>query len=143
MGSDHEDLGLTTNQQKYLDWLCTAPSERTPASKQGFADLIGVDVSTIRRWQKQDVFSKEWERRSRAVQGSPERTQNVLDTLHSKALDGDVRAAQLWLQAMDKMSPAQVEVKHERQAANLSDAELDELIGLVASRERDARLRVV
>lgn len=138
-----EDLGLTVNQQRYLDWLCTAPSERHPASKQGFADSVGVDVSTVRRWEKKDVFTKEWERRSREFQGSPERTQSVLDTLHSKALDGDVRAAQLWLQAMDKMAPAQVEVKHDRQAANLSDAELDELIGMVAARERESRLRVV
>lgn len=138
-----EDLGLDRRQQQYLDWLCTAPSERNPASKQGFADHLGVDVSTLRRWEKKDVFAKEWEQRSRAFQGSPERTQNVLDTLHARALDGDVRAAQLWLQAMDKMAPAQVEVKTDRKAAQLSDEELDELIGAMAARERDSRLRAV
>jgi len=138
-----EDLGLTVNQQKYLDWLCTAPSERVPATKQAFADAIGVDVTTVRRWEKKDVFARLWETRARAVQGSPERTQKVLDTLHERALDGDVRAAQLWLQAMDKMAPAQVEVKTDRQAAQLSDEELDELIGAMAARERDSRLRAV
>jgi len=138
-----EDLGLTVNQQKYLDWLCTAPSERNPASKQGFADAIGVDVTTVRRWEKKDVFARLWESRARAVQGSPERTQKVLDTLHERALDGDVRAAQLWLQAMDKMAPAQVEVKTDRQAAQLSDEELDDLIGAMAARERDSRLKAV
>ena len=138
-----EDLALTANQQKYLDWLCTAPSELTPASKQAFADAIGVDVTTVRRWEKKDVFARQWEARARVVQGSPERTQSVLDTLHAKALDGDVRAAQLWLQAMDKMAPAQVEVKTDRGAAQLSDAELDELIGAMAARERDSRLRAV
>ena len=138
-----DDLGLTANQQKYLDWLCTAPSERHPATKQGFADALGVDVTTVRRWEKKDVFVKQWELRARTVQGSPERTQSVLDTLHARALDGDVRAAQLWLQAMDKMAPAQVEVKTDRQAAQLSDEELDELIGAMAARERDSRLRAV
>ncbi len=140
----HEDeLALHAKQQQYLDWLCTVPSERIPASKQGFADYLGVDVSTLRRWEKKDVFAREWESRARLVQGSPERTQNVLDTLHAKALDGDVRAAQLWLQAMDKMAPAQVEVKTDRQAAQLSDEELDELIGAMAARERDSRLKAV
>jgi hypothetical protein len=138
-----DDLALHAKQQQYLDWLCTAPSERNPATKQGFADHVGVDVTTLRRWEKKDVFAKEWEQRARTVQGSPERTQSVLDTLHARAMDGDVRAAQLWLQAMDKMAPAQVEVKTDRQAAQLSDAELDELIGAMAARERDSRLKAV
>ena len=64
-----EDLGLTANQQRYLDWLCTVPSERVPATKQAFADMVGVDVTTVRRWEKKDVFAREWESRARVVQG--------------------------------------------------------------------------
>ena len=137
--AEHAELLLTEQQTTYLDWLLTAPSERRPATKQAFADEMGVDVTTLRRWEKKDAFRTLWEERSRTSQGSPERTQSVLDTLHSKALDGDVRAAQLWLQAMDKMSPERVEVHHDRKASQLSDAELDELIASMAARERDSR----
>ena len=137
--AEHVELLLTEQQTSYLDWLVTAPSERRPATKQAFADQLGVDVTTLRRWEKKDGFRTEWEARSRTTQGSPERTQSVLDTLHAKALDGDVRAAQLWLQAMDKMSPERVEVHHDRKASQLSDAELEELIGSMAAREREAR----
>jgi len=141
----NEELVLSAEQQRYVDWLCTAPMERTPATKQEFALSVGVDPSTLRRWEKKDHFRSQWESQSKEHQGSPERTQGVLDTLYAKALDGDVRAAQLWLQAMNKMAPAQVEVKHDRQASQLSDAELDELIGMLASSEQAQRkhLRVM
>jgi trehalose-6-phosphate synthase len=135
----NEELVLTVDQQRYIDWLCTAPAERVPATKQEFAATIGVDPSTMRRWEKKETFRSQWESQSKEHQGSPERTQGVLDTLYAKAVDGDVRAAQLWLQAMNKMAPAQVEVKHDRQASQLSDEELDELIGLMASREQSDR----
>lgn len=134
-----EDLVLTAPQQRYVEWLCTAPGERVPSTKQELALELGVDPSTLRRWEKRDHFRSQWESRSKAVQGSPERTQGVLDTLHTRALDGDVRAAQLWLQAMNKMAPAQLEVKTERRAAELSDAELEELISVMALHEQSQR----
>jgi len=135
----NEELVLSPDQKRYVEWLSTAPMERVPSTKQEFAATIGVDPSTLRRWEKKDVFRSHWESQSKESQGSPERTQGVLDTLHAKAMDGDVRAAQLWLQAMNKMAPAQVEVKHDRRAADLSDAELDELISALASHEHSQR----
>lgn len=135
----NEELVLTADQQRYVDWLCTPPMERTPATKQEFAATIGVDPSTMRRWEKKDHFRSQWESQSKDSQGSPERTQGVLDTLHAKAMDGDVRAAQLWLQAMNKMAPAQVEVKTDRAAAQLSDSELDQLIAVMAANEQEQR----
>jgi hypothetical protein len=77
------------------------------------------------------------------IQGSPERTQTLLDTLYAKGVEGDVKSAQLWLAATNRLQPATVKVESSRsQAADLSDEELDRLIGLMATREVDARQRL-
>jgi hypothetical protein len=134
-----EDITLTATQQKYLDWLCTAPSERQPATKVAMAKELGVDVKTLRRWEKKQVFLDEWRSKVDAIQGSPERTQNVLDTLYAKALDGDTKSAQLYLQATNRMAPPTVEIKSTQRVSELSDSELDELIAAVAAREKQSR----
>lgn len=134
-----EENILDSRQEEYLAWLCTAPSERDPASKEAYATHIGVNVTTLRRWEKKEVFRKAWQARVDEVQGSPERSQRLLDTLYAKALEGDIKAAQLYLQATNRMAPPTMTVKTERATAELSDAELDELIAVVAQRERETR----
>jgi hypothetical protein len=139
-----EELILSAPQQAYLDWLCTAPMERNPGSKNKMALELGVDVKTLRRWEKKPVFRDQWQNRVDDIQGSPERTQGVLDMLYTKAMDGDTKSAQLYLQATNRMAPPTIEVKSDRKAQELSDGELDELIGALAAREKETRsLRVV
>ena len=96
-------------------------------------------LTTLRRWEKKDVFRKAWQSRVDDVQGSPERSQRLLDTLYDRAIGGDIKAAQLYLQATNRMAPPTMTVKTERGTAELSDKELDELIAVVAQRERDTR----
>jgi hypothetical protein len=131
---------LTIEQQTYLDWLCTAPQERQPTSKKQYAIKATVDVTTLRRWEKKPAFRQEWQTRVDDLQGSPERTQALLDTLYNKALDGDTKSAQLYLQATNRMAPATIEIKNEKRTAELSDIELDELIAAMASREKQSRV---
>jgi hypothetical protein len=140
-----EELVLTQTQTEYLDWLCTAPSERTPPSKNKMATHLGVDITTLRRWEKKPNFRQQWQDKVDDIQGSPERTQAVLDMLYNKATqDNDVKSAQLYLQATNRMAPPTVEVKSDRKMSELSDAELDALIASVASREKETRtLKVV
>jgi hypothetical protein len=107
------------------------------------ASELGVDITTLRRWEKRPAFKDVWSKQVDEVQGSPERTQRLLDTLYAKAVDGDVKSAQLYLQATNRMAPPTVEVKTEKRVAELSDRDLDELIAAMAVRERDTRLRVV
>ena len=135
-----EENILDQRQENYINWLCTPPQEREPASKEAYAALIGVNVSTLRRWEKKDVFRRAWQGKVDDVQGSPERSQRLLDTLYEKALSGDIKAAQLYLQATNRMAPPSVTVKSEKATTELSDSELDELIGLLAQRERDTRV---
>jgi hypothetical protein len=139
-----EDVTLTVPQQRYVDWLCTAPQERVPTTKKAMAVELGVDITTLRRWEKRPVFKQSWQKQVDEVQGSPERTQVLLDTLYEKAVAGDVKSAQLYLQATNRMAPPTVEVRSEKRVAELSDADLDGLIAALAQRERDARvLKVV
>ena len=139
-----EELILSAPQQAYLDWLCTPPMDRNTGSKNKMALELGVDVKTLRRWEKKPVFRDQWQNRVDDIQGSPERTQGVLDMLYTKAMDGDTKSAQLYLQATNRMAPPTIEVKSDRKAQELSDGELDELIGALAAREKETRsLRVV
>lgn len=134
-----EDAVLTKAQTEYLEWLCTAPSERTPTTKTALADTLGVNRKTLTRWESNPLFRKEWETRVTNIQGSPERTQRLLDTLYNSAINGDTKSAQLYLQATNRMAPPTVEIKNEKRSAELSDSELDELIAAMAMRERDKR----
>lgn len=134
---------LDTRQEQYLEWLCTAPSERVPDSKRKYAEVNKVAVQTLRRWEKLEHFRKEWAKRVDDVIGSPDRTQALLDNLYDKALKGDTNAAKLYLQTTGKLAPAQLTVNTEKRAAELSDSELDALIGQMAAREQEKRLRAV
>ena len=141
----NEELTLTQQQQVYVEWLCTAPSERVPATKKAMALELGVDITTLRRWEKKEVFRNAWKDQVDEVQGSPERTQRLLDTLYSKALDGDTKSAQLYLQATNRMVPPSVTISSNKKATELTDAELDSLIAAMAELEKASRsqLKVV
>ena len=139
-----EENVLDSRQEAYIGWLCTPPSERLPASKEKYAVSIGVNITTLRRWEKKDVFRKEWQSKVDDVQGSPERSQRLLDTLYEKALGGDIKAAQLYLQATNRMAPPTLTVKSETNIGQLSDKELEDLISAVATQEKESRkLRLV
>lgn len=139
-----EELILTPIQQRYLDWLCTPPMERVPNSKMRMAVELDVDVKTLRRWEKKPSFREQWQTRVDDIQGSPERTQGVLDVLYAKAIEGDTKSAQLYLQATNRMAPPTIEMRSDRKTSDLTDTELDELIAAMASREKESRtLRVV
>ena len=73
------------------------------------------------------------------LQGSPERTQKLLDAIYERALGGDNKAAHLYLQATNRLAPTQITVEHSSKTSEISDAELDQLIASVAAAERAAR----
>lgn len=132
---------LNDRQLTYLDWLCTAPVDRKPASKTKYAVEHQVAEQTLRRWEKNEVFRKMWQERVDQTVGSPERTQNLLDKLYADAMGGDVKAAQLYFSVTGKMAPQQVTVTSKKATAELTDEELDALISDRAVSEK--RLRAV
>lgn len=134
------DRVLNVKQEAYLEWLCTAPSERLPESKKKFAVAFSVAPQTLRNWEKNAAFREEWRSRVDDVQGSPEKTHSLLESLYARAMDGDMKAADLYLRATNRMVPQPIRVETEHRVSELSDAELDALIGSAAVRERDSRV---
>jgi hypothetical protein len=138
-----EEKYLDERQEKYLNWLVVPAPMREPASKEAYARENQIDVTTLRRWEKKPYFKSEWQRRVEDLQGSPERTQKLLDTIYQRALDGDNKAAHLYLQATNRLAPTQITVEHSNKPAKeLTDAELEELISGIATREKDARAEI-
>lgn len=130
---------LDSRQLQYLEWLVTPQPERVPRTQIEYARTNSVDPKTLRRWEKKPVFKKEWDRRVSEIQGSPERTQRLLDSLYEKALGGDNRAAQLYLQATNRLvtTPTQSQTTT---PSELSDEELDKLLSSLAEREQSRRV---
>lgn len=131
---------LDPRQEKFLNWLCTPPNGRVPASHHQYAKEEGIDETTLRRWKKKPAFKAEWEKRVNELQQSPERTQRLLDNLFQRALEGDNNSAKLYLQATGRLAPVQLQVEHNTKASELSDAELSELIAASAASEQRFRL---
>ena len=143
--SDDRSVTLDERQEKYLNWLLTPKGDRVPASQAQYCRENNVDPTTVRRWEKKEFFRKEWQSRVDDLQGSPERTQQLLDALYNKAIAGDTRAANLYLQATHRLTPPpSAETTAARSMAELSNDELDQLILDAAKKERDLRnLKVV
>lgn len=127
-----DDIILTPKQEQYLEWLCTLASEREPKTKSDMARVLEVNRRTLTEWEHKGIFRDKWKVEIEAVQGSPERTQTMLDSLYERGVAGDVKSAQLFLQATGRLGPTAPVVATEKRASELTDAELDALIPRVA-----------
>jgi hypothetical protein len=113
--------------QKLLDWLLQGP-ERVPKFQKDWAAENKISPDSIRRIKRDPRFAKEWDRRAAELNIHPERTQSVIDALHSQAVGGSTQAASLYLQYIEKFTPRRKIVVEDRDAAGMSDEELaDEL----------------
>lgn len=108
---------------KYLDWLLD--ENRVPSNSKAWAVENGFNDRTVRRWKADPRFIREWDRRAAELNVHPERTQGVVDALHRAAVQGDVKAASLYLQYIEKFTPKRrLVVDDDREVSGLSDAEL-------------------
>lgn len=48
-----------TVKKDYLEWLMTPPAERDPSTKTEVAELLGVAISTLWRWEQEPDFQEE------------------------------------------------------------------------------------
>ena len=137
----NDELLLTEPQERYLDWLLSAPSERVPKGKKDYATDNHHSIATMRKWEKTSAFRDRWKTSVETIEGSPERTQRMLDSLYQAGLRGDSKSADLWLRATNRMQAATAPVvPAASKAAELSDTELDVLIAAVAAREKASRV---
>jgi hypothetical protein len=118
-----------------LEWLLMGP-ERQPKFQQDFAAENDMHADSLRRIKRDPRFIKEWDRRASELNINPERVQSVIDALWAAAAGGDVKAASLYLQYIDKFTPRKKMIlDDERDVAGYSNEELAsaleaEVIGL-------------
>ena len=109
-------------QSKFLDWLLSDP--RDPATRSEWAAQEGVHPDTPKRWKRDRRFQEEWDRRAREKNISVDRVQSVVDSLHRAAVNGDVKAASLYLQYIDRFTPKRVVKVEDGDTSGMSDEEL-------------------
>jgi len=129
---------MPSDWSEFLDWLLS--EDRVPATQKEWAADRGLHERTVRRWKADPRFTREWDRRAAELNVHPERTQSVVDALYKQAAQGDVKAATLYLQYIDKYTPKRrVLVDDERHASGMSDvelaAELEDLIDELRSED--------
>ena len=110
--------------KELLEWLLQGP-ERSPRTQREWAKDHEIHEDSIRRIKRDHRFIREWDRRAAELNINPERVQSVIDALWQQAAGGDVKAASLYLQYIDKFTPKRkVAVEDDRDAALFSDEEL-------------------
>ena len=120
---DTGQLRMPDDWARYLDWLLD--ENRVPSTSVAWAEENGYNDRTVRRWKADPRFIREWDRRAAELNVHPERTQGVVDALHRAAVAGDVKAASLYLQYIEKFTPKRrLVVDDDRDVGSLSDAEL-------------------
>ena len=115
---------MPASWESFLEWLLLG-HDRKPLHQYEWAAENGVHEDSLRKWKRDPRFIREWDRRASETNVSPERVQGVVDALWAKAAEGDVKAAGLYLQYVDKFTPKRrLVVDDERDAAGLSDSDL-------------------
>jgi hypothetical protein len=88
------------------------------------AEATGWSVFTVRKRLRDERVLVLLESALRKSNGGPTKVQAVLDMLHQRAVVlEDVKAAHLYLQAVDRLAPRRVEVTH-TDASGLSNEQL-------------------
>jgi hypothetical protein len=105
-----------------LEWLLSDP--RHPATQAEWAEEHGLHPDSITRIKRDPRFVKEWERKAAEKNISVDRVQGVVDSLHKQAMAGDVKAASLYLQYIDRFTPKSRVVIEDKSLKDLSDEEL-------------------
>lgn len=135
--------GDAEKKQVFIEWLCLPKRERDPATQEELAKRLRLGTGTLTRWKNDSKFVERWEQHYMATIGSPERKQNLLDTLYKTGTDNDdprhVQAAKTYMEIVEGLKPQKLELTVTRPAKDLSDEELDAIAAQFAARERAAR----
>lgn len=117
-------------ESRFLDWLLSP--EKDPPTQRQWAVENDVNERTCRDWKADSRFKAEWERRATELNVGVERVQEVLDRLRQVFLDtGDVGAAKLWLDHVNKVRPPKKHVEEDAEFADMSDEQLVAFIDTV------------
>lgn len=118
-------LELSALQERHLDWLTKAVDRPEDQTKTDWAAELGVATSTLRKWERDGSFVREWETRVKTRFTLPEILQSHLGALNKAAGGGDVQAIKLYWQLIGQISPDRfAKGAADKDAAEMSDEEL-------------------
>lgn len=132
-------------QAEFIEWLVDPSREGT---QEAWAEAHSLHPRTLSAWKKAPAFREAWDRRLAELNVNPDRIQRVVDALYENATDREsrdqVKAANLYLQYVEKFTPKRQVVGDRRSLEDMSDEELEELIAAGAEAElHERRLRAV
>lgn len=128
---------VSDKQAEFIDWLLDPERQ---GSQAAWAKEHHVSPATLSMWKKQDrIFKDAWERRAAELNISPDRIQNLINTLYSKGADGDVKAIELYLRFTEKYTPkVDLGKPSETSLQEMSDAELQEAMQMEWAKRKRA-----
>lgn len=104
----------------FVDWY--VHERQVGDSLKGYADRTGIPYVTVMKWSKDPRVMEVLDMHLRATNAGPIKVQQVLEMLHRRAVDDqDVKAAQVYLQAVDRLVPRRqldVTIRDARQLNN-------------------------
>lgn len=114
---------LSEPQKYFLEWLVD-PEKKGHQHQADVAAHLGIAAGTLGKWKRDPAFRRAWEERCGELNISPDRLQIVIDAMHNKAAKGDVQAAKLYLEYVNRLAPPVQRISVEPQAQQMSDEEL-------------------
>ena len=111
---------------EHIDWLLAG--QPSPRTVQEWAGQHGLHPDTVSRWKRHPDFIRRWEAKAQKLNISPERTQAVADAMFEQAVAGDVKAAALYLQFVEKLTPTKRVIVEDGGLEGKSDAEIEAMI---------------
>jgi len=131
--STDPETGAQTMPPKWSQYLELLLGDE-PLTYAEAAAKLDVHPDTLKRIKRDKRFRKVWEERAAELNVSVEKVQDVVAAMHKRATQGDVKAASLYLQYVQRFMPqTRVIMNQEPSVADLSDGELaDALQGEIA-----------
>lgn len=115
------NAGTTPLQDEFIEWLVDPERE---GSETSWARAHNIGQPNCSKWKQDARFRKAWEKRLAELNINPDRIQKVVNAIYKAATErGDVKAASLYLQYIERFVPTQKVVTEER-ASDLSDEDL-------------------
>jgi len=108
---------------RYVEWYALPDHEKLPRTSKEWAVEFGVPERTLASWRKATWFRDQLELLYGQVNVSPDRVQAVIDAMHTQAVQGNTKAAELYMRMVDRIAPPQVIVRS-KSADEMTDEEL-------------------
>jgi hypothetical protein len=117
---------MPMKQSEFLDWLLS--DIKSPPSQAQWAMANDVNERTVQTWKKDPRFVAEWEKRAADKNISPERIQDMVDTLYQAGKNGDIKAAKDYIDYVSRFLPPPELRTNDKGIQGMSDEELDAAI---------------